>query len=75
MRTLYDIGDEIKITLEGKIIEYSASKDGDCYVIELTDPKQRGNRVYLSDENLRGRSCRIGNREEDDDYCDLIRLR
>lgn len=61
MTTLYDIGDSIKITLEGKVIEYSATRDGDCYVIELSDPKQKNNRVYLSDADLRGRSCRVGN--------------
>lgn len=61
MTTLYDIGDMIKITLEGKVIEYSASRDGDCYVIELSDPKQKNNRVYLSDADLRGRSCKVGN--------------
>jgi len=74
MTTLYDIGDEIKITLEGKVIEYSATRDGDCYVIELSDPKQKSNRVYLSDADLRGRSCRVGN-SETDEYCDLFRLR
>lgn len=56
MTTLYDIGDKILITLDGKVIEYSASRNGDCYVIELSDPKQKGNRVYLSGEDLRGNS-------------------
>ena len=71
MTTLYDIGNRIKITLEGKVIEYSATRDGDCYVIELSDPKQKSNRVYLSDADLRGRSCRVGN-PETDEYCDLF---
>lgn len=56
MTTLYDIGDKILITLDGKVIEYSASRNGDCYVIELSDPKQKGSRVYLSGEDLRGNS-------------------
>ena len=58
METLYNIGDEIRITLDGKIIEYSVSKSGDCYTIELSDPKQRGNRVYLTSEDLGGNSFR-----------------
>lgn len=56
MKTLYDIGDEIRITLDGKIIEYSATESGDCYTIKLSDPKQKGNRIYLSSEELRGNS-------------------
>lgn len=56
MKTLYDIGDEIKITLEGKVIEYSASEDGDCFVIKLSDPKQKGNRIYLSSDDLKENS-------------------
>ena len=59
MTTLYDIGDNIKITFDGKVVGYSASKDGDSYTIELTDPAQRGNRVYLSTEDLKGRSSKI----------------
>lgn len=60
MTTLYDIGDEIKITLEGKVIEYSATGDGDYYVIKLSDPKQKNIRVYLTTEDLKGRSSKIG---------------
>ena len=45
METLYDIGDEIRITLDGKIIEYNATESGDCYTIKLSDPKQNGNRI------------------------------
>jgi len=59
MTTLYDIGGNIKITLDGKVIGYSTSKDGDSYTIELTDPAQGGNRVYLSTENLKGRSSKM----------------
>lgn len=58
MTTLYDIGDGIKITLEGTIIEYTASKEGDYYVIDIGDPDQKGNRIYLSSEELRGNSCK-----------------
>lgn len=61
MTTLYDIGDKIKVTLDGKVIGYSASNSGDCYTIELIDPKHKGNRVYLSGEELRGNSCKIKN--------------
>ena len=68
MTTLYDIGDNIKITLDGKVIGYSASKDGDSYTIELTDPAQRGNRVYLSSEQLKGRSSKIDENKEPYDY-------
>ena len=60
MKTLYDIGDEIKVTLEGKVIEYSASKDGDCYTIELSDPRQSRNRIYLSSKDLEGSSFKKG---------------
>lgn len=68
MTTLYDIGDNIKITLDGKVIGYSASKDGDSYTIELTGPMQGGNRVYLSSEQLKGRSSKIDENKESYDY-------
>ena len=51
MTTLYDIGDEIKVCLKGKIKEFSLSEHGDCYVVELTDLKERSDRVYL-DSNM-----------------------
>ncbi len=74
MKTLYDIGDSIKITLEGKIIEYSASKDGDSYTIELSDPKQRGNRIYLSSKDLEGNSFKKGRQCGIDFMDDLLGL-
>ena len=52
MKTLFDIGDEINVTLKGKVIEYSASKNGDCYTIELTHPRNQRSRVYLSSSDL-----------------------
>lgn len=59
MKTLYDIGDEIEIRLIGRIKEYRVTEDGDCYTIELTDPKQKRNRVYLTSEDLTGTSSKI----------------
>lgn len=56
MRTLFDIGDEINVTLKGRIIEYSASQSGDCYTIELTDQKNQRSRVYLSSLDLENAS-------------------
>ena len=52
MTTLFNIGDEIKVTIKGKIKEYSASELGDCYVIELTDINPKGTRVYLDTPTL-----------------------
>lgn len=75
MKTLYDIGDEIKITLEGKVIEYSASKDGDCYIIELNDPRQNRNRIYLSSKDLEGNSSKKGHRSGMDFMNDFLGLK
>lgn len=52
MKTLFDIGDEISVTLKGKVVEYSASKGGDCYIIELTLSRNQRSRVYLSSSDL-----------------------
>lgn len=52
MKTLFDIGDEISVTLKGKVVEYSVSKDGDCYIIELTHPRNQRSRIYLSSSDL-----------------------
>lgn len=65
MKTLYDIGDEIEIRMRGVVKEYSASENGDCYIIMLnnisSDTTNRGVRVYLSSDDLRGRSNKVGN--------------
>ena len=64
MKTLYDIGDEIEIRMRGVIKEYSASESGDCYIIMLkntsSDTTNRDVRIYLSSNDLRGRSNRVG---------------
>ena len=69
MKTLYDIGDEIEIRMRGVIKEYSASENGDCYIIMLknmsSDTTNRDVRIYLSSDDLRGRSNRIGNNDFD----------
>lgn len=52
MTTLYDIGDEVEIKMVGKIKSYSASKEGDCYVIELTNVSPEGTKVYLDTPSL-----------------------
>ena len=52
MTTLFDIGDEIKVTLQGKVKEYSVSENGDCYVIELTNVKPERTMVYLDTATL-----------------------
>ena len=52
MTTLFDIGDGIEVTLKGKVKEYSISENGDCYIIELTNVKPNGTRVYLDSKTL-----------------------
>lgn len=54
MTTLFDIGDTIELTMRGKVKSFSASKDGDCYVITLNynnDSYQELN-VYLDSDIL-----------------------
>lgn len=57
MVTKFDVGDEIYISLRGRIKEYTASECGDCYTIELIDDKlnkaQQGTRVYLDSQVLK----------------------
>lgn len=69
MKTLYDIGDEIEIKLRGVVKEYSASENGDCYIIMLksisSDTTNRDVRVYLSSDDLRGRSNKVGGNDFD----------
>jgi len=50
MITLFNIGDEIEVTLRGIVKEYSASESGDCYTILL--PEQKNTRVYLNSLSL-----------------------
>ena len=53
MKTLFDIGDEIRVTLTGKVLEYSVSANGDCYTIALNDLQPTETRVYLDSAALR----------------------
>lgn len=53
MTTLFDIGDEIDIRLCGKLVSFSVSGNGDCYVVELTDTKPEGTKLYLDSAALK----------------------
>lgn len=53
MKTLFDIGDKISVTLKGEVTAYTATKSGDCYTVELTDSKDQLLRVYLSGDHLK----------------------
>ena len=35
MTTLFDIGDEIELTVKAKVDEFTASKNGDCYIVTI----------------------------------------
>ncbi len=53
MNTLFDIGEEVDLTLKGKVIGYSASLNGDCYTIEISDTRNNNLRVYLDTDSLK----------------------
>ena len=51
MTTLFDINDEIELTMHGTVHSFSASNNGDCYVIYLKSDK--GDiPVYLDSSSL-----------------------
>ena len=54
MTTLFDIGDEIELTMRGKVKSISFSENGDCYVVTLKDPKNetKDTPVYLDTNSL-----------------------
>lgn len=49
MITLFDVGDEIEVTLKGIIKQYEISEKGDCYTIVLLDD----NHIYLDSAALK----------------------
>ena len=53
MTTLFDIGDNIELTMQGKVKSFSVSKDGDCYVILIKSNNNSNEEVtvYL-DSNI-----------------------
>ena len=51
MTTLFDINDTIKFTVIGTIKSFSASKDGDCYVINIKD-RENEIPIYLDTRSL-----------------------
>ena len=51
MTTLFDIGDTVKLTLTGTVKSFSASKDGDCYVISVKNG-ENDIPVYLDSRSL-----------------------
>ena len=52
METLFDIGDKIRLTLEGTVKSFSISKDGDCYVVYINDKSKDGIPIYLNSQAL-----------------------
>lgn len=52
MTTLFDIGEEIELTLTGTITSYSKTKNGDCYVVVVKDKHNKDLPVYLDTESL-----------------------
>lgn len=55
MQTLFDIGDIIELKVQGKIKEYHARQDSDCYVIDITSgvsDRREDVRIYLDSDAL-----------------------
>ena len=52
MQTLFDVGDEVEVTVRGKVRSISLDAKGDCYVVNIdADMKEaKGNAHY--DYNL-----------------------
>ena len=59
MQTLFDIGDEIEITLRGKIKNYSVSEDGDCYTLLIRLGHDDETCVYLDTEAMKEGKARL----------------
>ena len=51
MTTLFDINDEIELTMRGTVHSFSISNNGDCYVIYLKSNKE-DIPVYLDSNSL-----------------------
>ena len=52
MTTLFDIGDEIQLTMRGTVHSFSVSDKGDCYIIYLKNSKEQDIPVYLDSDSL-----------------------
>ena len=52
MTTLFDIGDEIQLTMRGTVRSFSMSNNGDCYIIYLKNSKELDVPVYLDSNSL-----------------------
>ena len=53
MTTLFNIGDEIKLTVQGTLRSFSMDKTGDCYVIDLKNAKGKEfTSIYLDSKAL-----------------------
>ena len=51
MTTLFDINDEIELTMRGTVHSFSIGNNGDCYVIYLKSNKEEIP-VYLDSNSL-----------------------
>lgn len=52
MTTLFDIGDEIQLTMRGTVHSFSVSDKGDCYIVYLKNSKDQDVPVYLDSDSL-----------------------
>lgn len=73
MTTLFDIGDEIEMTVKGKIRSYSCEKKegilDDCFVIEMEPGASKGSysgdfRLYMSTDMLMAAEAKKVEKEE-----------
>lgn len=62
MTTLFDIGDEIELTMRGKVKSFSINNSGDCYIISLKDKDNKEiTCVYLDSQALAmGKAKKVG---------------
>ena len=62
MTTLFDIDDEIELTMRGKVKSFSISNSGDCYTIYLRDKDNKEiTCVYLDSQALiMGKARKVG---------------
>lgn len=64
MTTLFDVGDEIEVTLRGVVRQYTISGvDNDCYTITLKGGRNDGNYIYLDSKSL-AEATRTKDRED-----------
>ena len=67
---IFDVGTKLDMHIIGEIVEYTKTKNGDCYVVQLNDEDKT--KLFFTSKDLELWKAKEANKDEDVNYYDLF---